>query len=665
MPGMPRGEDLRLTREQLEFISRSAPVFVAHFDRERRYRFVNRTYARRFDRRPDQIVGKFIWEIIGDEAYAIFKPYIDLVLAGQTVDFESEAPYSVVGTHIVRCAYAPEIDEVGNIIGFVAVISDVTERRQAQEQIRISEERLRLGLEAGNVGTWDWDVAKDQVTWSDRMYRFFGVEPGTFEGSYASFLELVHPEDRPRVNEIIAAVLKKRTPCMLEFRTIRPDGAVRWLSTTGQLFYDEAQRPQRLMGATIDVTARKHIEAELEQAKEVAEAASVAKDQFLAVLSHELRTPLTPVMTAAQLLGSDPGARAEQRDLARMICRNVELEARLIDDLLDLTRISRGKLELHFGSVDAHEKIRNVVEMCEADIRGAQLELEVDLQAQQHVIEADSTRVQQILWNLVKNAIKFTQSGGTIRIESENLPDGRLQIAVTDTGVGIALHLLPKIFDAFEQGSREVTRLFGGLGLGLTISKALTEAHGGKLTAHSDGAGKGSTFAIELPTSRAVESALAAAQSPSGSAVAKECRILLVEDHADTARAMARLLARFGYRIETADSMASALAAAGSRAFDIIISDLGLPDGSGHDLMRQLLSRFSVQGIALSGYGMEEDIARSRQAGFAEHLTKPVNIQQLRETIDRLSGGEEASTRNGAQRIQGGRTKAQGSTGNG
>ena len=627
---------LRLTRQQLEFITHDAPVYVAQCGRDLRYRYVSSSYARRFATDGESVIGKFVWQVVGMAAYQRVKDFIDRALAGEAVDFEEEVPYSVVGTHRVRCAYSPEFDEAGKCIGFVAVCRDVTEDQQATEALRQNEERLRLGLAAGDVGTWDWEIDKNQVTWSDRLYQFHGLPIGSFNGGAEDFMRLVHPDDAARVGEQLRAALDGRSPYALEFRTMRPDGAVRWLSTTGQVFRNALGKPVRMMGATIDVTDRKKAQAELERAKESAEAANRAKDRFLAVLSHELRTPLTPILTAAEILKSDQTLSLDHGDLVGMIARNAELEARLIDDMLDLTRISRGKLELHFGVVSAHEKIREVCAMCESEVRAAQLQLALDLQAEQHMVQADNTRLQQILWNLLKNAVKFTEAGGRITIATRN-EDGRLLVSVTDTGVGMTPAVLPKIFDAFQQGSPDVTRTFGGLGLGLTIAKALAEGHGGVLAAHSDGHGLGSTFSLQLPTCQEVAAALASAHSPSGSEHQNACRILLVEDHPDTARIMTRLLHGYGYTVTTADSVASALKAAGAQNFDVIISDLGLPDGSGHDLMRQILSRFSIRGIALSGYGMEEDIQRSHQAGFTEHLTKPVNMQKLRDTIDRLT----------------------------
>jgi signal transduction histidine kinase/ActR/RegA family two-component response regulator len=404
------------------------------------------------------------------------------------------------------------------------------------------------------------------------------------------------------------------------------------------------------------VSALSAREAATRQAREAAEAASRAKDQFLAVLSHELRTPLTPVVTLVQMLQRDSSALpAGVRDAVGTIRRNLDLELRLIDDLLDLTRISRGKLSLHLQELDPHEVIRRVIDLCNADIRAKGLTLDLRLHARRTMVEGDSARLHQVLWNLLRNSIKFTPHGGAIIVATTNDPqEHNLVVRVQDTGIGIEPDALRRIFLAFEQGSGSVSRQFGGLGVGLALSRAIVEAHGGAITAQSPGRNLGSTFTLSLPLARTAAEVKvpAAALAPSSAAAPcqtadtandriQEClRILLVEDHADTARAMSRLLDDFGWRVRTADSVAGALLAAEVEPFDVLLCDVGLPDGSGLDLMRQLLRRSSstqpVKGIAISGFGMEQDIQSSLDAGFAAHLVKPVDINELHAAVQQL-----------------------------
>jgi PAS domain S-box-containing protein len=388
-----------------------------------------------------------------------------------------------------------------------------------------------------------------------------------------------------------------------------------------------------------DITERKHAEQELKEAKDVAEAADRAKDQFLAVLSHELRTPLTPVMTAVQAIQEERSLPPDVRTYLEVIKRNVELEARLIDDLLDLTRIARNKLQLDLEIADAHGLIGYVIRMCEDDIRAKGLQLKLDLAADPHHIMADPARAQQVLWNLIKNAVKFTYPGGTITIATRTSGARKMRIEITDTGIGIDPEILPRIFNAFEQGEQSITRQFGGLGLGLAISKALVEMQGGVLTAMSDGRDRGATFAIELPSalrSEAEGTDPDLRTEPEPERVMP--RILIVDDHADTSRVMQLLLERRGYHVNTAQTMQGALNEACRGTYDLLISDIGLPDGSGLELMRELVKHKQIHAIALSGFGMEEDIQNSIDAGFAEHLTKPVSFKRLHEVIQRLLG---------------------------
>jgi signal transduction histidine kinase/response regulator RpfG family c-di-GMP phosphodiesterase len=361
-----------------------------------------------------------------------------------------------------------------------------------------------------------------------------------------------------------------------------------------------------------------------QKARAEAERANLAKDSFLAMLSHELRTPLTPVLTSVFALEQEENLPAETRASLQMIRRNVELEARLIDDLLDLTRISKGKVQLNLEEVDAHLLLRNALEICQADIDQKNLSIRRDFAAERVCLEADPARLQQIFWNLIKNAVKFTPEGGRIGIRTSN-DHGQLRVEVSDSGMGIDPETLPKIFNAFEQGER--TRL-GGLGLGLAISKALVETHHGKLTAESAGRNRGATFTATFPV--AENHTTASTKSiPSLPAARKSKRVLFVEDHEDTNRSLTSLLRRRGYHVQAARSVRSALELAAKERFDVLVSDIGLPDGSGIDLMRAINSEYPIFGIALTGFGMEEDVRRSHDVGFHHHLIKPVDLDRL------------------------------------
>jgi signal transduction histidine kinase len=365
-------------------------------------------------------------------------------------------------------------------------------------------------------------------------------------------------------------------------------------------------------------------------ARAEAEAGSRAKDQFLATLSHELRTPLTPALIAIASLCADESMPPAFRDDLNMIRRNIELEARLIDDLLDLTRIARGNLDLHLAPIDLHVKLESVLHISRPEIAAKKINIAISKDATAHFIAGDPARIQQILWNLLKNAVKFTPEGGHIQIATANDGD-QVVVTITDSGVGIDPRMLPRIFEAFERGGGMPTvGATAGLGLGLTISKSLAELHHGKLTAVSEGPGKGSTFVLRLPAIQHLPPPRAAVP-PQSLGVARH--ILFVEDHADTAAAMVRVLGRQGYRITRAEDVASAKRAVDADNFDLVISDIGLPDGSGLDIVRHLRQKRDTPAIAVSGYGMAQDVASAEAAGFNRHLTKPVHPDILLDAV--------------------------------
>jgi CheY-like chemotaxis protein len=368
-----------------------------------------------------------------------------------------------------------------------------------------------------------------------------------------------------------------------------------------------------------------------------AEAANRAKDLFLATLSHEMRTPLTPVLAAVTALLQRGNVARSDRPMLEMIRRNVELEARLIEDLLDLSRISINKLQLRLETVDMHTAIRDVLDMCAEDAHAKGLKITSELRARKSIVNGDPARLRQIVWNLLKNAIKFTPAGGLVIIRTANLSTSRLTLQVADTGIGIEPSLIGKLFSVFEQD--EIGRQHGGLGLGLAISKALVEAHGGTISATSEGKGRGATFTVDLPVATGELAAVPEAPTEKPQSPPRKLRIMLVEDHGDTARILSTLLENEGHHVKVATTMQDAVKLSAEGELDLIISDLGLPDGTGYELMQQLKLPSPVPAIALSGYGADTDIKRSRESGFRQHITKPVDFGRLLEAIDDATRG--------------------------
>ncbi len=404
----------------------------------------------------------------------------------------------------------PRQAESGEFHGYVGGCVDIDEQRESQRQLAESESRIRLAVEASRIGFWDWNVG-GAVEWSTEHNRILGIDPEQTTGSFESFIAHVHPDDRAELERKMRRAMENREDFTAEYRGVGPDGAVRWIAATGRAQYSESGRPLRVLGVVRDVTERKNFEdqlrvnqqdlelalSEAERARDEAEAAGRAKDQFLAVLSHELRTPLTPVLMACAMLDAKNDLPPDARDSLAMIRRNVELEARLIGDLLDLTRITRNQLELVMTDADLHDVIRQSMEFCAGELSAKSLNLELHLVAAASWVHGDVARLQQAFWNLLQNAVKFTPSGGRITVRTRN-EKNCICVEVADTGIGISAEVMPHIFQPFEQGSAEFARQFGGLGLGLAISRATIEAHGGTLVAESPGRNLGAIFSVEL-----------------------------------------------------------------------------------------------------------------------------------------------------------------------
>lgn len=474
---------------------------------------------------------------------------------------------------------------------------------------------------------------------------------------------IVSEDDRREVESPVARVIREGIVLGLANHTVlvARDGTERTIADSAAPIKNEGDE---IVGAVLvfrDVSEDRRREEERERllaaeqaARSEAETANRAKDRFLAVLSHELRTPLTPVLLAASSLleQGDDALDPDIRSVLEMVRRNVELESRLVDDLLDVSRIGRGRLVLDLEVVDAHRAIRDCVEICRDAIFVAGVEVVLNLAARDYHVAGDHARLMQVVWNLVRNAARYTPAGGMLTIRTSNTPEpGEIQgtdqgvagptrgliVEFTDTGVGIDHALLGRIFDPFYQGEAAPRPRPGGLGLGLAISRAIAEAHGGRLTAESPGPGKGTTFRLELST---VLADRRPAAEPIGPAtippVNSGLKILLVEDNKETLHYLAMVLRQRHHHVVPVDRVSAALAAAGQDQFDLLISDIELPDGTGLELMHGLGGGRTLRGIAMSGFGSQEDLLNSARAGFAEHLTKPIDLNRLMSAIHRV-----------------------------
>ncbi len=554
----------------------------------------------------------------------------------------------------VSLTVSPIVDADGHIIGISKVARDITERKSIEAELRQTEKALRATAEQLRLVT---DHAPVFLMQCDAQHRFKFMNQ-----TYAARFGLPREQviGRP-ISEIIGVeayhAVKHYLDLTFAGQRIEFELEVPYQSL-GRRWVHAIHEPERaptgevigVVGVIVDVTARKHAEQELERARDAALAASRAKDDFLATLSHELRTPLSPVLLLASDAAGNPRLPPEVRENFALIRNHISLEARLIDDLLDLTRITRGKMQLELQAVDAHAMLRDALATIHTEIEAKHLALDLRLGAQDSLVHGDAVRLQQVLWNVLKNAVKFTPEDGRITVTTGNaLLGSMLIIEVSDTGIGMTGTELARAFDAFSQGEHaasSVPRRFGGLGLGLAISQKIIELHHGRIRAASEGRHRGTTIRIELPVRSRVEPhqpkvapSTPATGEPAGAPGSgpSVVRLLLVEDHAPTRATLQQLLERRGFAVVPAATSDEAARQAALVHFDVLISDIGLPDGDGCQLMgilRQLQP--DLQGIALSGYGMEDDLQRSQAAGYAAHLVKPINIEDLEKALAEL-----------------------------
>jgi PAS domain S-box-containing protein len=527
----------------------------------------------------------------------------------------------------------------GETRGAVLTFTNVTAFRASIEQAIYEREYTKTIVNAVLAPLVVLDEGLRVQTANRAFFDWFGVSREKVQGMHLSDL------GDWSTSELVAASLKVTLEGR-EFRTVEFEGDFQKAGRRTVLL-DACRLPSKKNALVLlsfrDITARKTLEHQREMLlaqeatlRKEAEAAVRAKDRFLAALSHELRTPLSPVLLAAATMDDHPDLPTTLREKLAMIRRNVELEVRLIDDLLDLNRVTSGKMRLEIQPTHVHSALTLALQTCDWEISTKKLNVRVDLQAQDDLVNADPVRLQQVFWNVLRNAAKFTPEGGDIFVRSENVGGG-VRVEVRDSGVGIATEMLPKVFDAFEQGGINIARQFGGLGLGLAICDSIVKMHGGAIRAESQGLGSGATFTVELPTTVDHEASVVTRRHEHRR-VGSQIRVLLVEDHQDSRELLAELLGTFNYDVKTASSMAAALQLADAERFDVVVSDLGLPDGTGWDLMKQLRDRHAMKGIALSGYGMAEDQQRSREAGFCDHVIKPVSPSRLVEILQRVTG---------------------------
>jgi len=543
----------------------------------------------------------------------------------------------------IRVSGAPIRDASGKIVGGVDLITDIDEEKRASETLRINQERLNLAQKASQAGSFEWNLRTNAVIWSEETEAIFGLAPGSFGGSYEDWTRCVHPEDLSRAEQELGRAIVDGEGAS-EYRVAWPDGSVRWIQARGKVFFDEAGEPLRWIGINMDVTERKRMEESFRRQAEALREADRRKNEFLSILAHELRNPLAPISNAIQILtlrGDDPALVAQTKEVME---RQVHQMTRMVDDLLEVSRISRGKISLQTAPLDLAEVVATAVETSRPLVEAHHHTLTVTLPERPARVEADGARMAQVLSNLLNNAAKYTEDGGRIDLIVEQA-QGEAVIRVRDNGIGIAPERLPSVFDMFEQIEGVSDRSQGGLGIGLTLARRLVEMHGGKIEAHSAGLGKGSEFVTRLPAyaEPAMKPAPEPSEGPPMPSASGSRRVLVVDDNVDSAESMAVLLRLYGHDVRLAHDGEAALEEARSFRPDVMFLDIDLPKMDGYEVARRLRLEPAMGGltlVAMTGYGQEEERRRTREAGFHSHLVKPVDFEMLQELLSSLPANQ-------------------------
>ena len=516
---------------------------------------------------------------------------------------------------------------------------DAADRERQSEALRQSERELRFALDVGKLGRWQLDLPGRTLTCSETCKANYGRPPEA-PFTYEDLFLAIHPDDRARVLESVGAALEGRADFEVEYRTVWPDATSHWVLVRGRGEYARDGSPRRMTGLTLDLSERKRMEDKLRQQADRLKEADRRKDEFLAMLAHELRNPLAAIANAAQLArrtGSD-----EHREWSHgVIAGQIKHLSRMIDDLLDVSRITRGRIQLRKQRLLLAPLVEYSINTVRPFLEERNHRLTVEIDPEPLPIDADPTRIEQVLVNLLNNAAKYTEAGGDIRLTIGREGEEAV-IKVLDTGVGIPPDLLPRLFDLFIQGDRSIARSEGGLGIGLTLVKSLVEMHGGTVVAQSDGIGKGSLFVVRLPASKAPVEETSPPKPAAGRGAMQTSRVLVVDDNVDTARGLARLLKLLGHDVRTAHDGPTAIEAARDHQPDFVLLDIGLPGMDGYEVARNLRRDDGIKEatiIAISGYGQDSDRRRSREAGFDHHLVKPIDHDALLTLLARADAG--------------------------
>jgi PAS domain S-box-containing protein len=624
-----RRERARPGETELRLVADALPVLVASVDRAGRYRYVNAAYGRWFGVDPGTFFGRTVQDVLGAGYEGTVREHLERAFGGRVERYRTRFASPALGLRDLDVTYVPQFVD-GQVDGVVTLIADVTDEVAAEQRLRESEARLQLAMEGAGMGTWYRDASAGTLVWDRQHARLLGIDPERVaRPSDALWLSLVHPADRRRALRVIRRAERTAGTFGLELRILRADtGEERWLALHGRvLAADGGGAATQSLGVVFDVTEARRADAERRGRAEALREADRRKDEFLATLAHELRNPLAPIRYAVRLVRPDAPAAALEQARATIERQSTHM-ARLLDDLLDVSRITRGAIELKREVLDLGRAVADAVEVARPMIARVPHRLLFTAPERPVCVDADPTRLAQVVANLLENAAKYTEPGGVIAVTVAE--DGaHAVVSVKDTGIGLAPGMRARVFELFSQVHQSLVSPRGGLGIGLAIVRRLVELHGGTVEVLSEGLGHGSEFVVRLPR---VDAPAAVAPQAPGFAAGGARRVLVVDDNEDAVDSLATVLRLHGHAVQVAYDGAAAIALAEREHPDAVVLDLGLPRLSGFEVARWLRRQpwgADVRLVAVTGWGQAADRRRTREAGFDGHCTKPVDPDEL------------------------------------
>jgi len=606
----------------------------------------------------DEVLGKRVLDVFPFLREPGNERCFSGIMQGQEWTAEHH-PYGPSKTGVFESHYSPLLDEDNNIAGGIAVITDITARKQAEDAAHTAYRQLAFHVETSPLAVVEWDSDFRVSRWSASAERLFGWKAEDVIGKHVNEWRFVFADD---VDAVALVTNRQREGVEVHGvqrnRNYTRDGQILFCEWYNSVLHDDGGKLVSVLSLVLDVTARKSAEEERaaalvreRDARRHAEEADRLKDEFLATLSHELRTPLTSILGWASMIRNGEVEGTGAARAIETIERNARSQARLIDDLLDVSRIITGNLRLDLHPLNLAPIVNAALDALRptADVKG--IRLQTHFEPAECLVKGDTNRLRQVIWNLLSNAIKFTQRGGSVNIDLTCV-ESSARLTVSDTGEGISTEFLPYVFDRFRQAEASISRKQGGLGLGLAVVRHLVELHGGTVSAESEGAGHGSVFTVDLPLAeerrdpaRAEERQREVERRRRSSGVVRldGLHVLLVEDDEDSRKLLGTMLKRNGARVTSTKSAKEALSVFDNELPDVMISDIGMPEQDGYELIRKLRAMPPEKGgripaIALTGYASKKDRERALAAGYHQHIAKPIEQADMIKAIAALVG---------------------------